>query len=93
MAEWQHELELEEARQLSLALEASKRECAGLPSEDLIQVPFCLQNPNICTVIGSSSPGTGFSSCIGGIWHKCAGLLSEDLIQVSQGLRCPYVAC
>ena len=40
MAEWQHELELEEARQLSLALEASKRECAGLPSEDLIQVPL-----------------------------------------------------
>jgi hypothetical protein len=38
VAEWQHELELEEARQLSLALEASKRECAGLPSEDLIQV-------------------------------------------------------
>ena len=59
MAEWQHELELEEARQLSLALEASKRECAGLPSEDLIQVPlagtFTLMRKICCSVAGSSN--------------------------------------
>lgn len=38
MADWQDEVAFEEARQLSLALEASKREAYGLPSEDLIQV-------------------------------------------------------
>jgi hypothetical protein len=55
VAEWQHELELEDARQLSLALEASRRECCGLPSEDLIQVLSCpplwfLAGEQLCTV-------------------------------------------
>lgn len=37
MADWNDEIALEEARQLSLALEASKREAYGMRSEDLIQ--------------------------------------------------------
>ena len=46
MVEWQNEVALEEARQLSLALEASKREAYGLPSEDLIHVSACAHTTN-----------------------------------------------
>ena len=38
MADWHDEVALEEAKQLSLALEASMREAHGLPSQDLIEV-------------------------------------------------------
>lgn len=38
MADWRDEVALQEAMQLSLALEASKRELHGMPSDDLIQV-------------------------------------------------------
>lgn len=38
LADWRDEVALQEAMQLSLAMEASKRELYGMPSDDLIQV-------------------------------------------------------
>lgn len=50
LADWRDEVALQEAMQLSLALEASKRELYGMPSEDLIQVPAARQPPDASNV-------------------------------------------
>ena len=50
LADWRDEVALQEAMQLSLALEASTRELYGMPSEDLIQVPAVHQLPDAPTL-------------------------------------------
>mmetsp|Transcript_15565 Transcript_15565/g.46967 ORF Transcript_15565/g.46967 Transcript_15565/m.46967 type:complete len:1215 (+) Transcript_15565:318-3962(+) len=67
MADWRDEVALQEAMQLSLALEASKRELHGMPSDDLIQAAQEARQPArtpLAQHAGSGGRGTVCYRCM-----------------------------